>query len=142
MNTDNSKIWLHTIWPTVNRLPLILSEIEAKANKIVTDEFSNFNCKVELINGTSDHLHILFLMNPMVSITDLLNQTQLETAKIINSECFSASSFNWQSQPLVLSVSESQILKLTEYIRNQKEIHKTKSFQSEFNEFKKLHALI
>ena len=142
MNIDNSKIWIHSIWPTANKLPLILSEIEVKAYKIVADEFSNFNCKVELINGTSDHLHILFLMNPMVSITELVRQIQFETAKLINSECFNAGSFNWQSQPLVLSVSESQIPRLLEYIRIQKEIHKSKSFQAELNEFKKLHALI
>ncbi len=137
-----SKIWIHTIWQTINRLPLILPEIEPKIYKIVTDEFINSNCKVELINGTADHIHILYVLNPEFSISKLTQQIQLESSKLINTECFNAGSFGWHIENLTLSVSESQIPKLIEYLKNQKEFHKGKSFQQENNEFKRLHGII
>lgn len=137
-----SKIWIHAIWQTTGKLPLILPEIEPKVYKIVSDEFANSGCKVEIINGAADHIHILFLLNPTVSISNLIRQIQVESSKLINAECFSAGSFGWHPDYLTLSVSESQIPKLLEYLKNQKDFHKTKSFQQENIEFKRLHGFI
>jgi REP element-mobilizing transposase RayT len=137
-----SKIWIHTIWQTINRLPLILPEIEPKIYKIVNDEFINSACKVEVINGTADHIHILYLLNPDISISNVTQQIQLESSKLINAKCFNAGSFDWYIENLSISVSESQIPKLIEYLKNQKEFHKGKSFLQENNEFKRLHGIM
>ena len=109
--------------------------------KTIVAEFSNSDCKVEAINGTADHVHILFLLNTVISVDQLIQLTQTDSATIINTECFKAGSFHWQANPLVLSVSESQIPKLAEYIKNQKSIHQSKTLQAEYSEFKKLHSL-
>jgi len=43
----------------------------------------------------------------------------------------------WQEEYIALSVSESLVDKLREYIKNQEEHHKKKSFAEEYGEFMK-----
>ena len=43
--------------------------------------------------------------------------------------------FEWQDEYFAVSVSESMIDKVRDYIKNQEEHHKTRTFQQEYDEF-------
>ena len=43
--------------------------------------------------------------------------------------------FGWQDEYFAVSVSETAVNKVREYIKNQEEHHKKKSFQQEYDEF-------
>jgi len=45
--------------------------------------------------------------------------------------------FEWQDEYIAVSVSESMINKVRDYIKNQEEHHKIKSFHEEYDEFMK-----
>ena len=64
-----------------------------------------------------------------------------ESKDLINNELYSANSFDWADSIASFSISSSQIGKVSEYLKSQKEIHKTKSFQKEFDEFLQVHGL-
>ncbi|HTM64696.1 MAG TPA: transposase [Flavipsychrobacter sp.] len=54
-----------------------------------------------------------------------------EQAKLI------ASKFEWQDEYFAVSVSESILDRVREYIKNQEEHHRKKTFQEEYDEFLK-----
>jgi len=141
MSLPKTKIWIHAILSTKDRLPLIHSDFENKVYDFIKDELTNLGCTVELINGSAEHIHIIFLLNPDKSLAEIVNEIMSTSSVIINKNYFTSGSFAWQADFAAYSVSESQLTKLTEYIKNQKEQHKKQTFVQEYNEFLRLHGL-
>ena len=143
MNSNHlfSKVWIHTIIGVRNKLPIILPEFEPKIYTILIDCFKNQNCVVDEIGGTADHVHIVYQLNMQKGLSEILSEVVSESKGLINTELYSANSFDWAESSASFSISSSQIGKVSEYLKNQKEIHKIKTFQKEFDEFLQLHNL-
>jgi putative transposase len=58
-----------------------------------------------------------------------------ESAFWINKEALTTQKFEWQDEYFAVSVSESVVNKVREYIKNQEKHHKYKTFQQEYDEF-------
>jgi REP element-mobilizing transposase RayT len=141
MSQPKTKIWIHAILSTKDRLPLIHPDFENKVYDFIKDELTNLGCTVELINGSAEHIHVIFLLNPQKSLTDIILEILNTSSETINKNFFTSGSFAWQTDFAAYSVSESQLTKLTEYIKNQKEHHKKQTFMQEYSEFLRLHGL-
>ena len=63
-----------------------------------------------------------------------------ESSHWINKQGFIKEHFEWQDEYFGVSVSESMLDKVRQYIRNQEEHHKHKSFQEEYDEFIRLYG--
>jgi putative transposase len=87
------------------------------------------------INGMSDHIHILIGMRPTQSISELMQVIKANSSKWINEKKFLKVKFEWQEGYGAFSYSKSHVQNVINYIQNQEERHKTKSFQEEYLEF-------
>lgn len=133
------KIWLHVIFSTKNREPMITHDKKEMIYNYITGQLWEAGCPVRIINGMPDHAHLLFLENPKKSISEIVKQIKGSSSHWINQEKIIQTQFAWQTGYGVFSVSESQLGKVYNYIKNQKEHHKKKTFQQEFDEFMKYH---
>lgn len=136
-----NKIWIHAIWATKERIPLINPFIEHKVYHFISEQFREQGCPVRIINGMSDHIHCLFLLNPQKSIADVLKQIKGSSSHFINQNNIISEKFAWQTGYAAYSVSESVVDKVFQYIKNQKQHHQKKTFQQEYDEFIKLNVL-
>lgn len=127
-----NKIWIHAIWSTKNRMPLIHATIENKIHHFIREQLREQGCPVRIINGMSDHVHCLFLLNSQKSISEVIKQIKGSSSHFINENNFINEKFAWQTGYAAYSVSESVVEKVLQYIKNQKQHHHKKSFQSEF----------
>ena len=69
-----NKIWIHTIWSTKERLPLIHPSVESKIYQFINEQLREQGCPVRIINGMPDHIHCLFLLSPQKSIAEVIKQ--------------------------------------------------------------------
>jgi len=53
----------------------------------------------------------------------------------VNERCLLRHKFEWQDEYYAVSVSESRLFSLREYIRNQEEHHRKRTFAEEFEKF-------
>ena len=136
-----NKIWIHAIWATKERVPLINEKSERLIHDYMRKQFIDMGCPVRIINGMPDHVHCLFLLNSQKSIAETIKQIKGSTSHYINEQELIAEKFAWQTGYAAYSVSESQLEKVFQYIKNQKEHHAKKSFQNEYDEFLKLYGL-
>ncbi|MCX7987359.1 MAG: transposase [Bacteroidales bacterium] len=134
-------IRLHLIIGTANRLPLILPDNEKQLFAIVKECFHNQNFKVEAINGSKEHLHLLLQASPNWVISDAIDMALNESKNVINEALFPAHSFDWHTEYGVYSVSQSQVERLIDYIEKQKQVHSRKSFITEWKEFQNVHGI-
>lgn len=135
-----NKIWIHAIWATKNREPLIEPIIEKNLHQYIDKQLREMGCPVRIINGMPDHLHCLFLLSPQKSISEVVKQIKGSSSHYINQQNTLESKFAWQTGYAAYSVSESVLDKVYNYIKNQKKHHQKKSFQQEYGEFLKLYG--
>jgi putative transposase len=141
MSHSYNKIWIHAIWSTKERMPLIHSAVENKIHQFITEQYRELGCPVRIINGMSDHIHCLFLLSPQKSIADVIKQIKGSSSHFINQNNVIADKFAWQTGYAAYSVSESVVERVFQYIKNQKAHHQKKPFQQEYDEFIKLYGL-
>jgi putative transposase len=140
MSHSFNKIWIHAIWATKERMPLIHQSIEQKIHQFVSEQLKELGCPVRIINGMPDHIHCLFLLNPQKSITEVIKQIKGSSSHFVNQANLIADKFAWQTGYAAYSVSESVLEKVFQYIKNQKQHHQKKSFQQEYEGFLKLYG--
>lgn len=134
-----NKIWIHAIWVTKMRLPLITSSIEKQVHQFISNQLRENCYPVRIINGMPDHIHALFLLNSQKSISEVIKQIKGSTSHWINQNNLTPEKFAWQTGYAAYSVSESVVDKVYNYIKNQKKHHQKKTFIQEYEEFLKLY---
>ena len=130
-----TKIWLHLVWSTKNRRPIITNELRPKLLDHIISNCKSKEIYLEEINCVSDHIHILFRLYPDQNVSKVVQLIKGESSFWINKNKLTAGKFEWQSEYLAVSVSQTIVNKLKMYIRNQEDHHQRKSFKEELNEF-------
>jgi len=141
MSHSLSKIWIHAVWATKERKPLVISSIEGKVYQFISSQLREMGCPVRIINGMPDHVHCLFLLSREKSISDVIKQIKGSSSHFINQNEMISEKFAWQTGYAAFSVSESGVEKVYQYIKNQKRHHANKSSLQEHEEFLTLHGL-
>ncbi|HQI40718.1 MAG: transposase [Ignavibacteriales bacterium UTCHB2] len=142
MSHSLNKIWIHLIFGTKERFPLIDKSFELQLyNHIKNLIEKDFDCAVDIINGTADHIHILFLLNQNYSLADVVKNIKGNSSHWINQNKFLKVKFAWQTGYGAFSVSESMVKEVRKYITNQKEHHRKISFAEEYKRFAEKYGL-
>jgi len=89
------------------------------------------------INSMPDHIHIFIGMRPHQSVSSLVQNVKTETSKWIKDQQFCKIPFAWQEGYGAFSYSKSHVMKVINYIANQEEHHRTKTFLDEYRDFLK-----
>jgi len=103
--------------------------------KYISGIISSKSQKPLIVNGVEDHVHILLGLKPSMNISELIRDIKNNTTNFINEKEFLKSKFSWQEGYGVFSYSNSQLKNVYEYIANQEEHHKKKTFKEEYLEF-------
>jgi putative transposase len=119
------------------RQSLIRKEWKERLHKYITGIVHNNGHKMLAINSMPDHLHMFFGFRPNQSLSDLMRIVKGESSEWVNVQRFDPSVFRWQEGYGAFSYSRSQIKVVTDYIMNQEEHHKKRTFLEEYEEFLK-----
>ncbi len=139
MNHTFTKIWMHVVFSTFERRPIISKNLEPFLHKHLWHLLNEIECIPLAINGYNDHVHVLFLLHPTKSIAEVLKQLKGNSSHTINQSNIIAEKFSWQTGYAAFSVSESQVGRVKAYIDNQKAHHQQRSFQNEVEDFIKVY---
>ena len=142
MSHSFNRNWLHVIFSTKERYPFIKANVEQMIYQHIQEQLVEFGCFVRIINGMPDHVHLLYLQNPKMALVDTIKQVKGNTGHWINEQNLTTEKFAWQTGYAAYSVSESQLERVLQYIKGQKEHHKKRTFQQEYDEFIVAHGLV
>ena len=130
------KVYIHFVWSTKNRVPFLnTKELRIKVWNHILENAKKKDIFIDFVNGYSDHCHCLVSLGVDQSIQKVIQLIKGESSFWINSECLTKEKFEWQDEYFAVSVSESVIDKVREYIKNQEGHHSKKTFQQEYDEF-------
>lgn len=131
------KNYIHIIFSTKYRIPLILDSIQTELYSYIGGICKQLECYPIKIGGFIDHVHILCMLSKKVPLVKLLEEIKAHSSKWIKTKDDTFSKFYWQNGYGAFSVNPDEIDKVIAYIENQKEHHSKKTFQDEYRVFLK-----
>jgi len=129
------KIWVHLVWSTKNRQPLLTADIRKQVFDHIRENAIDKGIYIDSINGYNEHVHCLISLGSGQNIDKILMLLKGESSHWINKNKIFKKKFEWQDEYFAVSVSESAVNWVRDYIKNQEEHHRKRSFQEEYNEF-------
>lgn len=125
MRRNKLALFLHLVWATWDRLPLLTPDIERRLYRNIESEAQKLGCTVLALNGIADHVHLLVMMPSTLSVADLLKQIKGVSSHFVNEVLQPPVQFKWQGSYGAFTVSRWDVDKIKEYIKRQKEHHRS-----------------
>ncbi len=94
-------------------------------------------CHTLKVGGYTDHIHILCMLSKKIALVKLLEDVKKSSSKWIKTKGLQYRNFYWQDGYGAFSVSPNQVDNVKNYIANQHEHHRRKSYQEEYRAFLK-----
>ncbi len=129
------KLWVHAVWGTKNREPLLQPPILEKICGHISLNAKSKGIYIDRINGYHEHIHVLMLLKSDYSISKQMQLLKGESAFWANKMSLVKGKFEWADKYFASSVSNDKIENVRIYIDNQLEHHKKQSFAEEYKQF-------
>ena len=135
-----SNIGVHVVFSTKNRLPLLTASTRGILFPYVGGIVDRVGGSLVNVGGMPDHIHLLIRVPTNLSVADAVRTVKANSSKWIN-EQVRQSKFGWQRGYGAFSVSQSDMPRVSEYIRNQERHHRARSFEEELEVLLKRHKI-
>ncbi|MGQ0828417.1 MAG: IS200/IS605 family transposase [Bacteroidota bacterium] len=135
-----TKVMIHFIWSTKDREPIITPALRPLLLSHIKENSKTKSIFIDRLNCVKDHIHLLISLGTEQTISKVAMLIKGESSFWVNKQRLTKQKFEWQDEYIALSVSGSAIDKVRQYIDNQEEHHKKKTFIQEYEEFLKLHS--
>ena len=100
------KLWVHSLWGTKNREPVLVSEVRALVCQHIQQNALAKGFYIDEVNGHTDHLHCLMLLKVDWSIAKQMQMIKGEGANWINKKGILPRKLEWADEYFAVSVSE------------------------------------
>lgn len=130
------KVYIHFVWSTKDWAPYLDSpELRKDVWNHIRENAKEKNIFIDFVNGYSNHCHCLVSLGGDQTLQKIMQLIKGESSHWINTNELVKGKFEWQDEFFAVSVSESMIEKVRNYIKNQESHHRLQSFQEEYDEF-------
>jgi len=134
-NMPYVKIWLHCVWGTKNRIGFLSGSIKDEVVKHILFNAREKCIYIDIINGYTEHMHCLLSLNHDMSLSKVMQLIKGESSYWINKNSLTSHKFEWADEYYGVSISESHLPRVRNYIKNQEIHHKVKTWEEETDEF-------
>lgn len=130
-----SQIYIQYIFSVKGRENLLQKPWRDGVFKYIVGIIKRKKQKPIIVNGVADHVHVFVGLMPSMNISDLIRDIKNNSSHFINDQQYLQGKFSWQEGYGVFSYAHSQIESVYQYIANQEEHHKKKTFKEEYLDF-------
>src|SRR5664279_1804660 len=128
------KVYIHFVWSTKNQVQTLNTlELRQKVWQHIRENAKKKDLFIDFVNGHSEHCHCLVSLVVDQTISKVRQLIKGELAFWFNKQGLTKQKLEWQHEYFAVSVSGSQTDTVRNYIKNQEEHHKHKTFQEEYD---------
>ena len=129
------RIWVHCVWGTKNKIPFLSIDNKWKILDHIKENAKKKAIYIDFINGYKEHIHCVISLKTDQTLSKNMQFIKGESSFWINKNGLTKGKFQWAEEYFAVSVSESQVSKVRDYIKNQDEHHRWKTWEEEVDEF-------
>ncbi len=130
-----SRVWLHLIWATLERRPLLSKSAAPQLSAYLSRYASEKGIYMKINYVNPEHVHVLVDLPTNLRIEEMVQLFKGSSSHWINESNLVSGKFGWGRGYGVFSVSQSGAGEVAKYIANQEEHHRKKSFAEELRLF-------
>src|SRR3989339_808518 len=134
MPNTYSRMYAQIVFATKGREISIPQKHKEELHKYITGIVSNRKQKLLAINAMPEHIHIFIGFKPNICISDLVQDIKTASSLFIKEKQWIKGRFYWQEGFGSFTYSHSQLTNVINYINNQEQHHKRKTFKEEYLE--------
>src|SRR5258706_643560 len=136
-----SRCWLHLIWTTLDREPMLVRPAAAKASRFLKEYARERNIYLKIDYFNAEHVHALIDLPTSKSIEEVVKLLKGSSSHWINQNRLLRGRFAWGRGYGAFSGSHSHVEQVAAYIARQEEHHRKKTFAREFEIFVEKYGL-
>jgi putative transposase len=136
-----SRCWLHLVWTTLDREPMLTKPAAVKASRFLTGYALEKDIYLKINYFNPEHVHALIDLPTNKTIEEVVQLFKGSSSHWINQNKLLRGKFSWGRGYGAFSVSHSHVNRVAEYIAHQEDHHRKKSFREEFERFVKKYGL-
>lgn len=141
MSQSLSKIYIHLVFNTKGRQPLIYKNIKKELHAYMAGILKRHECPALIINSVPDHIHILFRMSKKITLATIVEEVKKNSSRWMKKHTGN-STFYWQKGYGAFSVSSSGVDAVIRYIARQEEHHARVSYREEVERFVRAYDVV
>ncbi len=134
MPNTYSQLYIQIVFAVKGRQAFIKENFREELQKYISGIIAQKKQKLYAIYCMPDHTHILVSMKPDIAISDLVRDIKSNSSSFIEEKEF-VKNFSWQTGFGAFSYSKSQSKNVVDYILNQPQHHKKRTFKAEYIDF-------
>ena len=134
MHRSKAEIYLHFVWGTWRREPMVTPEIERAIYRCIEMECGRLRCAVLAVGGMPDHVHLVLRVPTTVSAAQVMKQVKGVSSTFGRGHCGERRSFGWQDNYAVRSFWPEARDRVVAYVLNQKDHHTKGDLWSDWEE--------
>ena len=123
MGASYHQLYYHLVWSTYRRHELINLDMENDLKRLIQDKIIEHKSELLCFGCTTDHIHLLVRLHPAVSVSGIVGEVKGYSSYTLANQIYPDSGFRWQGGFGAVSVSETDLPRLAQYIKNQKDHH-------------------
>ena len=115
-----SRLYYHFVWTTKERRPFITEANRSPILKAIAAKVVQLNGICHAVNAVSDHVHLVATVPPSMALGIFIGQVKGNSSHLASRL---SGEFAWQSEYGVMTISESHLTSVVQYVLNQPEHH-------------------
>jgi len=126
-----SQLYMHLIWSTWDRLPLITEEIQPQIYSCIKAECEALQAEVIALGGIANHVRLLARIPTTVSIGVLARQVKGASSHLVTHHTETQGFFKWQGGYGAFTISKADVPRIRDYILTQEVHHRNRTLDAE-----------
>ena len=136
-----SRCWLHLIWETLRREPMLDKRAAAQASRNLSQYSYEKGIYMKINYFNPEHTHALIDLPTNLTIEEVIKLLKGSSSHWINEQQLVKGRFAWGRGYGAFSVSQSDLDRVVRYIAGQEKHHRKLSFAQEYELFVKRYGL-
>jgi putative transposase len=132
MREPFTQLYVHLVWSTWDRLPLITPTIERRLYGAMLNKCRDLKCLPIAGAGTEDHVHLLVRLHPALAVSTLVGEVKGTSSHLITHAVAPGDFFKWQGAYGAFSLRDDEVPIVKACIANQKQHHQCETARGEW----------
>jgi REP element-mobilizing transposase RayT len=132
MPQSHGLLLVHIVFSTKSRAPVLTPQIRPRLHAYLGTITRNLDCEDYRTGGTADHVHLAIRISRILTVAKLVEELKTTSSKWLKLQSPILANFAWQRGYAAFTLAPTGLLGLMDYIDNQHEHHRTKTFQDEY----------
>lgn len=104
-----TELYIHCLWATWDRLPLLIPEIQPGVYAANRAKCENLGCRMIALGGIDDHVHLLARCTPTINPAKLIGEVKGASLHVVTHEVLLDACLRWQGSYDIFTVGKRSV---------------------------------